>query len=457
MKNYNRYVIIFFMIDDTIVAQATPNGKSGISIVRLSGKKSLDIARQIFLRFKNIADIIPNYMYLGQIDLGNINDKGFCVYFKSPNSFTGEDVVEFQCHGGFIVSQKIIEQVLKFGGRLATAGEFSKRAFLNGKISLDQAEGVVDTINAETENQLKASNELTNGNLFKLVNSFQDKLTDILSEIEVNLDYPEHDIEYETKESIKLRLQELLNQVENLLQTEQKGKLINKGISVAIIGKTNVGKSSLLNALLNYEQAIVTDIEGTTRDVVSGSIEYRGFIFNFYDTAGIRETEDKIESIGIEKAKRILENSDIVLLVLDSSRELTTQDKENLKLIKNKKAIVVLNKTDLPAKFKYQGESIKVSAKQKINTEELKQKIYDLSLDGLNSGNQIVLTNARHIEVLKQAKQIIINTIDSISNLPLDCSALDIKTIWEKLGEITGNTATEDIIDKIFSKFCLGK
>ena len=445
------------MIDDTIVAQATPNGKSGISIVRISGKKSLEISRQIFLRFKNKSDIIPNYMYLGQINLGDIKDKGFCVYFKSPNSFTGEDVVEFQCHGGLVVAQKIIEQVLHFGGRLATAGEFSKRAFLNGKMSLDQAEGVVDTINAETENQLKASNELTNGNLFKLVSSFQDKLTDILSEIEVNLDYPEHDIEYETKESIKLRLQELLIQVESLLQTEQKGKLINKGISVAIVGKTNVGKSSLLNALLNYEQAIVTDIEGTTRDVVSGSIEYKGFIFNFYDTAGIRETEDKIESIGIEKAKRILENSDIVLLVLDSSRELNDQDKENLELIKNKKSIVVLNKTDLPAKFDYRGESIKVSAKQKINTEELKQKIYDISLDGLNSGSQIVLTNARHIEVLKQAKQIIINTIESITDLPLDCSALDVKTIWEKLGEITGNTATEDIIDKIFSKFCLGK
>lgn len=445
------------MIDDTIVAQATPNGKSGISIVRISGKKSLDIAKQIFLRFKNKSDIIPNYMYLGQINLGDIEDKGFCVYFKSPNSFTGEDVVEFQCHGGLVVAQKIIEQVLHFGGRLATAGEFSKRAFLNGKMSLDQAEGVVDTINAETENQLKASNELTNGNLFKLVTKFQDKLTDILSEIEVNLDYPEHDIEYETKESIKQRLQELLQQVDGLLQTEQKGKLINKGISVAIVGKTNVGKSSLLNALLNYEQAIVTDIEGTTRDVVSGSIEYKGFIFNFYDTAGIRETEDKIESIGIEKAKQILENSDIVLLVLDSSRELNDQDKENLELIKNKKSIVVLNKTDLPAKFNYNGESIKVSAKQKINTEELKQKIYDLSLDGLNSGSQIVLTNARHIEVLKQAKQIIINTIESISDLPLDCSALDIKTIWEKLGEITGNTATEDIIDKIFSKFCLGK
>lgn len=449
--------IILIMINDTIVAQATPEGKSGISIVRISGKKSLEIAKQIFLCFKNKSEVKPNYMYLGKIDLGEVEDKGFCVYFKAPHSFTGEDVVEFQCHGGLIVAQKIIKQVLKFGARPATAGEFSKRAFLNGKMSLDQAEGVVDTINAETENQLKASNQLTKGGLFNLVTNQQNILTDILSEIEVNLDYPEHDIEYETKESIEKRLREILKQIDNLLLTEQKGRLINKGINIAIVGKTNVGKSSLLNALLNYEQAIVTDIEGTTRDIVTGSIEYKGFVFNFIDTAGIRETEDKIESIGIEKAKKALENSDIVLLVLDSSRELNSQDKENLEIIKTKKSIVVLNKTDLPAKFNFDGECIKVSAKQKINTEELKQKIYDLSLDGCNTNSQIVLTNARHIEVLKQAKEMLENTIESVVLLPLDCSALDIKTIWEKLGEITGNTANEDIIDKIFSKFCLGK
>ncbi len=457
MEKYYKCDIILCMIEDTIVAQATPVGKSGISIIRISGEKSLEIAKQIFLCFQQKNDIKPNHMYLGKINLGEYEDKGFCVYFKAPYSFTGEDVVEFQCHGGLIVAQKIIEQALNFGARLATAGEFSKRAFLNGKMSLDQAEGVVDTINAETENQLKASNELTNGNLFSLVNSQQEKLTDILSEIEVNLDYPEHDIEYETKTSIKKRLEEILKTIQQLLDTEQKGKLIKKGINIAIVGKTNVGKSSLLNALLNFEQAIVTDIEGTTRDVVTGSIEYKGFVFNFFDTAGIRETEDKIESIGIEKAKQILENSDIVLLVLDSSREITKQDEENLKLIKTKKSIVVLNKTDLPSKLNYTGECIKISAKNKLNTEDLKQKIYDLSLEGCNTNSQIVLTNTRHVNVLKEAKEILLNTIANIEDLPLDCSALDIKTIWEKLGEITGNTANEDIIDKIFSKFCLGK
>ena len=445
------------MIEDTIIAQATTPGKSGISIVRISGNKSLEIAKQIFCRFKKEAEVVPNHMYLGNINLGEVFDKGLAVYFKAPHSFTGEDVVEFQCHGGFIVAEKIIKQCLDLGCRLATPGEFSKRAFLNGKMSLDQAEGVVDTINAETENQLRASNDLTNGALYKLVLKQQDTLTDILSEIEVNLDYPEHDIEYETKESINKRLSVILEEIEKLLETEQKGKLIKKGVTVAIVGKTNVGKSSLLNALLNYEQAIVTDIEGTTRDIVTGSIEYKGFIFNFFDTAGIRETEDKIENIGIEKAKKTIENCDIVLLVLDSSKALDKKDQENIDLIKTKKSIVVLNKCDLPAKFAYTDKAIKISAKEKINTENLKQEIYDLALSGCNTNSQIVLTNARHIQVLKEAKEMLLNTIETMLDLPLDCSALDIRTIWEKLGEITGNTANEDIIDKIFSKFCLGK
>ena len=444
------------MLEDTIIAQATPNGKSGISIIRISGKKSLDVAKQIFCcnKFDNPT---PNFMYLGKINLGDIFDKGLCVYFKAPRSFTGEDVVEFQCHGGLVVSKRIIEQCLKFGARLAEPGEFSKRAFLNGKMSLDQAEGIIDTINSETESQLKASNELTNGNLYKTVVEFQNILTDVISEIEVNLDYPEHDIEYETKESIKSRLESLLAKVENLLKTEHQGKIIKSGINVAIVGKTNVGKSSLLNALLNYDQAIISDIEGTTRDIVTGSIEYNGIVYNFFDTAGIRKTDDKIENIGIEKAKKTLENSDIVLLVLDSSRDLNEQDKENLEIIKNKKSIVVLNKCDLPSKWNFNGECIKISAKEKINTEELKKQIYNLTLNNCETSNSIILTNTRHVEVLKESKELLNSTILNILDMPLDCTALDVKTIWEKLGEITGESASEKIIDRIFSKFCLGK
>jgi len=462
MKICKLYAIMFYMIEDTIIAQATPVGKSGISVIRLSGKNSLAIAKQVFSCPKFKDEIIPNYMYLGQIDLGTLKDKGFCVYFKQPHSFTGEDVVEFQCHGGIIVADKIINMCLSKGARLAMPGEFSKRAFLNGKMSLDQAEGVVDTINAQSESQLKASNDLTNGFLFKTVKASQDKLTDIISEIEVNLDYPEHDIEYETKENIKEKLQEILNQIDNLLATENKGRLIKSGINVVIIGKTNAGKSSLLNALLNYEQAIVSDIAGTTRDIVTGSIDYKGFVFNFYDTAGIRQTDDTIENLGIERAKKTIDTADIILLVIDCTLPLTNQDKENLNLIKGKKSILVLNKCDLPSKVDVkllEGlEILKTSAKQRINTEELKQKIYDLVLKNeINSSNSIVLTNTRHVLVLKEAKQLLTQTLNSILDLPLDCTALDVRTIWEKLGEITGQTATEVVIDKIFSKFCLGK
>lgn len=445
------------MENSTIVAQATANGKSGINIIRLSGKDSLKIARQIFC-CKNFAkDVEPNFMYFGRINLGGVLDKGYCVYFKAPKSFTGEDIVEFHCHGGKIVAQKVLEQCLNFGANLAEAGEFSKRAFLNGKMSLDEAEGVVETINAETENQLKAASDLTSGNLYKVVKLCQQSLVDILSEIEVNLDYPEHDIEYQTKENIKQRLDEIQNNIQNLLSTEQKGKLIKDGVNIAIVGKTNVGKSSLLNALINYDQAIVTDIEGTTRDVVNASIEYNGLKLNFYDTAGIRKTDDAIENIGIQKSKKTLENSDIALYVFDCSRQLDEEDKKSLDESKKRKSIIVFNKCDLQNNIDCASPHIKVSAKQKLNVEELKKQIYELATNDCKVSSQIVLTNLRHINILKEAKEFTNNALENIDIVSLDCVALDVRSIWEKLGEITGESASEEIIDKIFSKFCLGK
>lgn len=445
------------MENSTIVAQATANGKSGINIIRLSGKDSLKIAKQIFCCKNFLNNVEPNFMYFGKVNLGEVLDKGYCVYFKSPKSFTGEDIVEFHCHGGRIVAQKVVEQCLSFGARLAEAGEFSKRAFLNGKMSLDEAEGVVETINAETENQLKAASDLTSGNLYLVVKDCQKYLVDILSEIEVNLDYPEHDIEYQTKEKIKLNLDEIKNKIKELLSTEQKGKLIKDGVNIAIVGKTNVGKSSLLNALINYDQAIVTDIEGTTRDVVSASIEYNGLKLNFYDTAGIRKTNDEIENIGIEKSKKTLENSDIALYVFDCSRALDEQDQKSLNEAQKRKAIIVFNKCDLQCNIKCDAPHIKVSAKQKLNVEELKKQIYELATNDCKVSSQIVLTNLRHITILKEAKALTNNALENIQAVPLDCVALDVRSIWEKLGEITGESASEEIIDKIFSKFCLGK
>ncbi|MBQ3047867.1 MAG: tRNA uridine-5-carboxymethylaminomethyl(34) synthesis GTPase MnmE [Clostridia bacterium] len=445
------------MINDTIVAQATAAGKSGINIIRVSGKNSLDIAVKIFYCKKIKDKVEPNYMYLGYINLGEIKDKCFMVYFKNPNSFTGEDVVEFHCHGGFIVAKKIIDNCVENGARLAEPGEFSKRAFLNGKMSLDEAEGVIETINAQTNSQLKAGNDLTSGNLFKQVKKFQEELTDIISEIEVNLDYPEHDIEYQTKLAIEKRLKTIKDDLIKLLSTETTGKLIKNGVNIAIVGKTNVGKSSLLNALINYEHAIVTDIEGTTRDVVSAELDYKGMKFNFFDTAGIRQTNDIIENIGIEKSKQVLNTSDVALYIFDSSKPLDEEDKKVLKQAQNKNSIVVFNKCDLNTKIDFSGEHIKVSAKQRINTEELKQKIYDIVTQKLDSQNGFVLTNTRHIYVLKTALSIVEQCLSNIHEFTLDCVALDIKTIWTTLGEITGETADEAILDKIFSKFCLGK
>ena len=444
------------MIDETIVAEGTAPGKNGISIIRMSGKKSLEIAKKIFVSKSFSVNTKPNFLYLGYVNLFGILDKCFCVYYKCPHSYTGEDVVEFQCHGGYAVSERIIKMCLSFGAKIAQPGEFSKRAFLNGKISLDEAEGIIETINAETEEQLKAGNNLAKGKLFKFVKEKQDEATNLLAEIDVNLDYPEHDIEYETKEKIKKRIEKILSEIVELLQTEQKEKIVKHGVDIAIVGKTNVGKSSLLNALVNYDKAIVTDVAGTTRDVVDASIEFKGLKLNFYDTAGIRKTNDKIEEIGIEKAKEKIKESDIVLFVFDSTNKFDDEDAESLKMAKNKKRIIIFNKSDKNKKVDFKGEHLLISAKDKTNIDLLKEKIYEIATKEINFDKE-VLINTRHIEILKECKNILEEVLNVIDEVSLDCVSLDITNFWNKLGEITGNTANEEIIDRIFSKFCLGK
>lgn len=444
------------MRNDTIVALSTPSGKAGVGVVRISGIDSLKVAEKMFRPLDKNSTPTPNLMRLGNIDLGGAKDLGFMVYFKAPKSYTGEDVVEFQCHGGVAVTKKIIEKALLLGARVAEPGEFSKRAFLNGKMSLDEAEGVIDTINAETESELKASGQLARGELNQAVNKMQEILLDLIADIEVSFDYPEEDIEYRTKKSIVGAISGLKRNIESLLSTSQIGKTIKNGVSVAIVGKTNVGKSSLLNALLGEEQAIVTDIAGTTRDVVTGSIEYRGFKFNFLDTAGLRETDDVVENIGIDKAKNVIKNSDIVLLVFDNSRALDKEDKDNLKLTETSDRIVVLNKSDLQKKCEIEPD-ITLSARSGENIKDLMEMIFDRALKGNFEYDKLVLTNMRHIEILSRAKEkadLILSTIDA---LPLDAVAVDTREMWEILGEITGVSASEQIVDKIFSKFCLGK
>lgn len=444
------------MKSETIVALSTTQGKSGVGVVRISGKKSLNIAEKMFSPFDKNSVPTPNLMRLGRIDLGEAQDVGFMVYFKSPKSYTGEDVVEFQCHGGIVVTKKIIEKVLSLGGRMAEPGEFSKRAFLNGKMSLDEAEGVIDTINAETESELKAGGQLAKGVLAQKVNEMQEVLLDLIADIEVSFDYPEEDIEYRTKKSLLGAISRLKENIAGLLSTSQVGKNIKNGVSVAIVGKTNVGKSSILNALLGEEQAIVTDIAGTTRDVVTGVKEFKGYKFNFLDTAGLRETTDVVENIGINKAKETLKNSDIVLLVFDASKKLDDEDKENLFMTKDLDRIIVLNKNDLKRQCDVTPD-ITISAKSGDNMDDLMEMIFDRALKGNFEYDNLVLTNMRHVEILtradKKAEQILATT----PSLPLDAVAVDVRELWDILGEITGVTASEEIVDKIFSKFCLGK
>lgn len=445
-------------MEDTICAIATPVGNGGISIIRISGPKSLDIASRIFSAKDFLKDSIePRKLYLGRIVNGDFREHCLAVYFKAPNSYTGEDVVEFQCHGGTFVCNKVIDMCLDNGAKLAEPGEFSKRAFVNGKMSLDKAEGVVDIINAKTESEARAGFDLVNGELYKTVKKTQKELTDMLAEIEVSLDYPEQDIEYETAESINERLKVIRQNLNNLLETSKYGRVIKDGVNVVILGKPNVGKSSLMNALLNYDRAIVTEIAGTTRDTLQESYIYKDIKVNITDTAGLHDSDDVVEKIGIEKAKESINNADIILLVLDSSNKLSNEDKENLELVKDKKYFVIANKSDLKQELDFDGEIIKISAKDKQGIDSIKEKIYNTIKDEMFVPSNIILTNKRHQIAVKEAIACIDTALNNMFSISLDCVSLDIKSAWQKLGEITGETTGEDIIDAIFSKFCLGK
>lgn len=445
-------------MQDTICALATPVGNGGISIIRISGERSFEIASCIFDAKNFTKDKVePRKLYLGKVKLQNMYENCLAVYFVAPYSYTGEDVVEFQCHGGTYVYNKILDLCVENGARLALPGEFSKRAFINGKMSLDKAEGVIDIINAQTDSEARAGFDLVNGELYKTVTNVQKELTNMLAEIEVSLDYPEHDIEYETAENINKRLIVIKDNLQLLLDTSKQGRVIKEGVNVVILGRPNVGKSSLMNALLNYDRAIVTDIAGTTRDTLQESYVYKDMRVNITDTAGLHESDDVVEKIGIEKARESINNADIVLLVLDSSQKLTKEDKDNLELVKNKKTFIIANKSDLTKNLDLQADYINVSAKDKKGIEEIKEKIYQTIKNETFVPSNIILTNKRHQIAVSDAINSIKTAIDNIFVVSLDCIAVDIKQAWEKLGEITGETTGEDIIDAIFSKFCLGK
>lgn len=453
------------MKNETIVAVSTPVGVGAISIVRLSGDQSLSIAKKLFSSTGfDYEKIEARKLYLGNFSFNNISDQCLMVYFKAPYSYTGEDLVEFQIHGSTKLTSVVVSAVCSSGARLASEGEFTKRAFINGKITLDKAEGVIDTINAQSENELRAANELVHGRLFQFVLSLQNNLKDLISRLEVSLDYPEHDIEYLEKEYAKQRIEEYMIELNKLIENSDENQFIKNGVNVAIVGKVNVGKSSLLNALLGENRAIVTDIEGTTRDIIKETITHKGLKINFIDTAGIRQSSDIVEKIGIEKSYQQIESSDIVLFVFDSSRKLENDEIETLEKILNKPHIIIANKTDSAVyeeNFKLdilKNEKVfKISALLNKNVDLVKDEIVKLSDCEKIDFSEICLTNARHINSVKIAKEYLNSAKESCENFTIDIISFELKKAWNELGKITGETENEDIIDAIFSKFCLGK
>jgi len=385
-------------------------------------------------------------MYLKKVYAGKVVDTCLVVYFKSPFSFTGEDVAEIQLHGGFLLAQTIIDECIKFGAIPASAGEFSKRAFLNGKLSLDQAEGIMDLINAETKLQAELGSKLLNGKLMEVVTNIANNLTDILAEIEAKLDYPEYEYTQTETTNVLTRLNEILQNLNSFLTTSANGLIIKNGVKVAITGAPNVGKSSLLNALTKTNKAIVTDIAGTTRDIVEGEYVYKGVMFRLFDTAGIRDNADKVEQIGIERALKTVEDADIVLKVFDINNNYQVQT--------NKPTITIANKSDTKT---LTNKDITISAKTGKNLEALKELIFTKTIGTNLDGNQLYLTNARHIDCIKRAINCLNEVVTIFNETSLDIISNLIKQAWHALCEITGQTGDEEIIDKIFAKFCLGK
>lgn len=443
------------MKEKTICALATPIGTGGISIIRISGNDSLNIAKNFFVsKYIDFENIKPRYLYLGNFISDEVKDHVLMVYFKAPFSFTGEDVVEFQFHGGQLLAQKILKSLLTKCS-LAEAGEFSKRAFLNGKISLDEAEGISELILAESDTQLKAAEILQSGKLTEKVVEMQNKITDLLAEIEANLDYPDDVEEEQLFEKSENLLKKLDFEINEILENSKNSNLIKSGVNVAIVGKTNVGKSSLLNALLGEERAIVTNIEGTTRDTIKEKIFIDGVTVNLIDTAGLRESDDIVEKIGIEKTNQEIKNADIVLLVLDLSRELKQDEIEMIENLKNRPHIIVGNKSDIKNK-KFDFDYIEISAKNNENISEIKKQIIEKTISGKIDFSKLVLTNERHLSILQNTKQKIENALNA-QIVNLDIEAFILKDIWKELGKISGTTEDEKIIDLVFSKFCLGK
>lgn len=459
-------------VEETISAVATAVGEGGIGIIRMSGNKASTILDKIFQgkKVKKAADLAAQKMAYGYIvdpeNQKNI-DEVMVVIMRGPKSYTREDVVEIHCHGGAVPLKNILALTLRYGARLAEPGEFTKRAFLNGRLDLAQAEAVIDIIRAKTDASLRMALGHLEGALSGKIRLMRDGILAMIANLEATIDFPEEDIEELAAQDVKRAVHEVLREIDHLLATKETGRILREGLETVIIGKPNVGKSSLLNALLQEKRAIVTDVPGTTRDIIEEFVNIRGVPLKIVDTAGIRETTDIVEKIGVEKAREYIGTADLILVLLDASLPLSVEDREVLALLPGRQAIILINKSDLPTLLDMDEVHTYVSHKQVIKISviegngltELEQRIVDMVYSGqVQEKEGAFINNLRQANLLEQAKGHLVAVIETVDQgMPPDCIVVDLRDAWDKLGEITGDTVGEDIIDQIFTKFCIGK
>ena len=456
---------------DTITALVTAVGESSVGIIRISGPEATNIANKIYkgkTDFTTADSHTVHYGYVYDAKHDKKIDEAIFLLMRGPRSFTGEDVVEVQCHGGMVVLKQTLQLILSCGARLAEQGEFSKRAFLNGRLDLAQAESLMDIVQAKTERGVDLALSQLQGSLSGMVKELRADLLELVAFIQADIDYPDDDIERLTPEEYQSRVANLKEQIASVLQNAQKGKIIRDGLRVVIAGKPNVGKSSLLNALLGQERAIVTDIPGTTRDVIEEYINLNGIPLKIVDTAGIRETDNVVEQIGVDKAQQFVKQADLVLYVVDALQGLTEEDTQMLDEIKNQHVIYLMNKSDVGISDQARAAFadaiggapvLEISAREKLGLDQLEQRIMDLFFSGtLEVQNDIMVTNVRHIQILEESAAHMEGFLTGLMlGMSVDFLVIDLQNAWEKLGKITGETVEEDLLDQIFSKFCLGK